>query len=102
MSYRFFDSFTADPANWRMGFLYFCPDDRRVVAPRRSKAWGWTLNFARPATSPLLVIVLLTIGQGQALVSMLGAVTWLVLGTKAMIFLSMLVLCWKLGSVRRG
>ena len=35
-----------NPRNWRVGFVYYCKDDPRVIVPKRIKIMGWTLNFA--------------------------------------------------------
>lgn len=39
-----------DERNWRYsGLIYFCPEDPRVVVPKRSRIYGWTYNFAHKA-----------------------------------------------------
>ncbi len=40
-----YDSFWNDDKNWHMG-IYSCPDDPRVIVPKRPKWAGKTLNFA--------------------------------------------------------
>lgn len=37
-----------DDAHWKLGVLYFNPDDASVFLPERF-GFGWTINFARPA-----------------------------------------------------
>ncbi len=39
--------------NWKLGFIYFCPTDPRVIVPKGLRL-GWTLNFARPLAFPAL------------------------------------------------
>lgn len=36
-----------DAKNWKLGFLYFNPDDPRIILPKRIKQLGWTINFGR-------------------------------------------------------
>ena len=50
-----FDEFWADPANWRWGLLYLCPQDPRVVVPKRPRWAGYTLNFAHRSAIPVLL-----------------------------------------------
>jgi hypothetical protein len=34
-----------DPKNWKH-FYYYCPEDPRVIVPKRNGWFGWTINFA--------------------------------------------------------
>jgi uncharacterized membrane protein len=36
--------------NYKWGFIYYNPKDKRVIGPKLSSAMGWTLNFASPVT----------------------------------------------------
>lgn len=58
MSRPVIDRFICDPGNWKLGFLYFCRADSRVVVPRRIRNAGWTLNFARPMALPVFAYLL--------------------------------------------
>lgn len=44
-----------DPDNWKWGFIYFNPKDKRVLVPKRQKFLGLTVNFASPYS--LLVLI---------------------------------------------
>lgn len=55
------DLLHCNPGNWKLGIFYFCPLDRRVVVPKRNRALGWTLNFARPMALPVLGFMLAVI-----------------------------------------
>jgi hypothetical protein len=45
-----------DPKNWKyLGAGYFCPDDPRVVVPKRNM-FGWTVNFGHPRKAWLNII----------------------------------------------
>ncbi len=47
----------ANPENW--GTVYHCPEDPRVIVPKRQPGMGWTLNFAHPLGIPALLLALL-------------------------------------------
>ncbi|SRR5260221_14757241 len=53
-----FDQFHINPDNWKLGFIYFCKDDPRIIVPKRIRGFGWTLNFGRPLAIPLVLLVL--------------------------------------------
>ena len=38
----------SDEDNWTAGLIYHCPQDPRVIVPRRWRWGGWTLNFSHP------------------------------------------------------
>ncbi|WP_368045647.1 DUF5808 domain-containing protein [Mucilaginibacter sp. BT774] len=38
---------TEDPLNYKFGVFYVNRNDIRTVVPKRTKAFGWTLNFAK-------------------------------------------------------
>ena len=46
--------------NWRLGFIYYNPDDSRLILPKRT-GLGITFNFARPASIVITVAILLII-----------------------------------------
>lgn len=51
-----------DDAHWKLGVLYFNPDDASLFLPERF-GFGWTANLARPATWALILGgALVTIG----------------------------------------
>ncbi len=63
MSHHSLDRFHADPANWKLGFFYFCRADQRMIVPKRFRSFGWTLNLARPLAVPFLgFIIALVLG----------------------------------------
>lgn len=49
-----------NPDNWKLGFLYFNKEDKRIFPPKRNKYLGWTVNFANPL-SILAIIVIIAI-----------------------------------------
>ncbi len=61
-----------NPGNWHFYFIYFCPSDPRVVVPKRIRALGWTLNFARPAV-PVIAFLLAAVAAISDLASALRA-----------------------------
>jgi uncharacterized membrane protein len=58
-----------DPANWRMGVIYYCPADTRIVVPKRSfvgePSLGYTVNFAHSSS---WVVLVLTVAGTVALI----------------------------------
>lgn len=57
-----YETMRMDPANWKLGMIYVCGDDPRVVV-RQRHLFGWTWNFGNPWVVPAIVIaVLLSIG----------------------------------------
>ena len=46
-----------DDANWKLGFLYFCPKDPGFLIPKRFGI-GWTFNFGSPWFLLFLIIVI--------------------------------------------
>jgi len=45
---------------WKLGFIYYNPTDSRVVLPKRT-GLGYTLNFAKPISSIIILAILLFI-----------------------------------------
>lgn len=31
---------------WKLGFIYYNPEDKRIFPPKRRPEFGWTVNFA--------------------------------------------------------
>jgi uncharacterized membrane protein len=46
-----------DPNNWKYGFFYFNPEDKRILPPKRTPWMGWTVNFAN--TNSILFFIFL-------------------------------------------
>ncbi len=46
-----------DPSNWKLGVFYFNPKDKRIFPPKRSKSFGWTINFANPISIGAVVLI---------------------------------------------
>jgi uncharacterized membrane protein len=44
------DEWHTDPNNWKLGFFYFNPKDKRIFPPKRVAGLGWTVNFGNPAS----------------------------------------------------
>ncbi len=47
-----------DGANWKLGVVYVCKRDPRLVVRKRLGWTGWTFNFAHARSFGLLVVVL--------------------------------------------
>ncbi len=46
-----------DDANWKLGFLYYNPNDSRVMVSKRF-GFGWTFNFANVWSYVLLLALI--------------------------------------------
>ncbi len=43
------DKWSSDPANWKLGFIYYNKQDKRLFPPKREgDGWGLTINFGNP------------------------------------------------------
>jgi uncharacterized membrane protein len=49
-----------DDKNYKNG-LYYNPDDERILVPKRNRAFGFTVNFARKEAGLVLIAFLLLI-----------------------------------------
>jgi uncharacterized membrane protein len=47
--------------HYKFGVFYFNPDDKRVVVPKRQRASGFTINFARKEAFLVLMAIVLLI-----------------------------------------
>jgi uncharacterized membrane protein len=54
------DAWHDDPANWKLGILYYNKADKRVFVPKKMPILGWTLNFASPfCIIPIVLLILI-------------------------------------------
>jgi len=58
-----------DPGNWTWGVIYRCPEDPRVIVPRRWRWGGWTLNFSHPKAG-LVGLAAFGLAVGPALLAL--------------------------------
>ena len=68
-----------NPDNWRLYVFYVCPEDPRLIVPKRFRVTGWTMNFAHRKSYLLLVALLALIIVPITLVELtdLTAISWL-------------------------
>lgn len=52
------DNYWHDPGSWKLGAIYYCAQDPRIVVPKRRKWAGWTFNYAHTGAYALTVAVL--------------------------------------------
>jgi hypothetical protein len=64
----------ADPRHWSAVGIYRCAADPRIVVPKRRPWLGWTLNFAHPASWPVLVLAVIVPAALVAVRARTGAV----------------------------
>ena len=48
-----------NPENYKWGFFYFNPKDKRVILPKANPFFGWTVNFGNWQTYLLIVLLIL-------------------------------------------
>ena len=48
-----------DPKNYKWGFFYFNPEDKRAIVPKRIPMLGWTMNFANLYTYLIILAFIL-------------------------------------------
>ena len=100
MSRSAFDQHYYDSNNWKLGCIYFCRADQRIVVPKRIRGLGWTLNFARPLAVPFLGFVILFVLGVMELVSSLGGSGDMRFAAKLLLVLGLIALCYRLSIPR--
>lgn len=54
-----YEEMRTNPANWKLGFIYVCRDDPRIVVRQRT-LFGWTWNFGNSWAFPTIILAALT------------------------------------------
>ncbi|MFZ4595947.1 MAG: DUF5808 domain-containing protein [Verrucomicrobiaceae bacterium] len=96
MSTLAMDRYYFDANNWKLGFIYFCRADQRILVPKRLWGLGWTLNFARPLAVPFLGFLLAVLFGALELASSLGGSGDLRFAVKLLGGLGLIALCYRL------
>jgi len=67
------DQWHNDPKNWKWGFFYCNPEDKRLFVDKRNPNFGATVNFAHPKSYlfiigivAFIVLVLFTVHLSNA------------------------------------
>jgi uncharacterized membrane protein len=47
-----------NPENYKWGIFYFNKTDSRTIVPKRTRALGWTFNFARWGSYAFTAIII--------------------------------------------
>lgn len=50
-----------DPLNYKWGVFYKNDNDVRIIVPKRSRAFGWTLNFSHWQSYVFVAVLLSTV-----------------------------------------
>lgn len=74
-----FETMRSNSENWKLGIIYYCADDPRVVV-RQNFLFGWTWNFANPWFPLAMVVAVLTFAGPAAIAWFLGARSVVTLG----------------------
>jgi uncharacterized membrane protein len=48
------DRMRLDPDNYKLGIIYYNPEDPRIILPKRNLFMGFTFNFANPISYIIL------------------------------------------------
>ena len=96
MSRSAFDRHYYDAKNWKLGFIYFCKADQRIVVPKRLRGLGWTLNFARPLALPFLGVLLAFAFGARELLLALNGSTGLSCAVTLLLILGLVALCYRM------
>jgi len=48
-----------NPENYKFGIFYFNRSDSRYMVRKRIDSFGWTVNFARPGTYLVILLIAL-------------------------------------------
>jgi hypothetical protein len=98
MSQHTLDHFRCDPANWKLGVIYFCRADQRVIVPKRLRGFGWTLNFARPLALPFLAFIIALISGVTELVHSFAGHGDARFAIALLVALGVIALCYRLAN----
>jgi hypothetical protein len=100
MSRSAFDRHYYDANNWKLGFIYFCKADQRIVVPKRLRGLGWTLNFARPLALPFLGLLLAFAFGARELLRSLNGSADLPFAVSLLLVLGIVALCYRVSISR--
>lgn len=100
MSSSAFDRYYWDANNWKLGFIYFCRADQRILVPKRLRGLGWTLNFARPLALPFLGFLLAVVAGVMELANSFGGSGDLRFAIKLLLALGLIAVCYRLSIPR--
>lgn len=95
-----FDRHYYNPGNWKLGFLYFCPSDKRLIVPKRIRALGWTLNFARPLAVPFVSFMGALVLAVLDLIGSFGSAGDFQMACELPLILGLIALCCRMANLR--
>jgi hypothetical protein len=88
------DQFHSDPSNWKLGFIYFCRADPRIIVPKRIRGLGWTINLARPMAVPYTVLLIGAVWGILEFIRFLGANAEIRFWVKALLAVGIIAFCY--------
>ena len=48
-----------DDKYWKLGCLYYNPEDQRILPPKRIAWMGWTVNFANKKSLIIFIVIII-------------------------------------------
>ncbi len=74
-----YETMRTDPANWKMGIVYCCNDDPRIIV-RNLLPFGWTWNFGHPKIYVAIAIAIIAFLAPPYLAWQMGVRSAVVIG----------------------
>jgi len=74
-----FEAMRTDPENWKLGIVYYCTDDPRIIV-RNLLPIGWTWNFGHPKVYMAILIAIVAFLVPPFIAWQMGARSALVIG----------------------
>lgn len=85
-----YETMRTDPANWKMGIVYCCNDDPRIIV-RNLLPFGWTWNFGHPKIYVAITIAIIAFLAPPYLAWHLGVRSAIVIGIIIVLALAAIV-----------
>ena len=85
-----FESLRRDPANWKLGIVYVCKDDPRIIV-RTLLPFGWTWNFGHRKTYIAILIAIVAFLAPPYLAWRMGVRSTLIIGIVVVVCLIAIV-----------
>lgn len=86
-----YEAMRTDPANWKLGIVYCCAQDPRIVVRQRLPV-GWTWNFAHAKVYPVILIAVLLFLSPPVFAWWQGVRSILALGIISLVALSVIMI----------
>ena len=86
-----YEAMRTDPANWKLGIVYCCSEDPRIVV-RNLLPFGWTWNFGHQKVYIAILIAVISFLAPPCIAWQMGVRSALVIGIIVVVALGAVVL----------